>query len=644
LVRLIVFLQGMISLNAHVLFDSTAVLNKSINKGTVKTAAVSSDTLQLGEVEVFSPALDKYSFGQQIKSISSDDLQDYQGLGLSDFLQQRTGLFLRQYGAGMLATLTLRGTSAGHNAVFWNGLPINSLSLGQTDFSVLPIVGFDEVSLHFGSGGALFGTDAIGGSVHLNSKMKFGQGHNFQYGGQIGSFGRLNNQVQYGYSNEKVSLRTRVYRNYAENNFPYRNLAKHGTPIERQDHASFNQVGINQDLALQLSSNQLLSSSVWYNQSDREIQPVIGSNTLDKQQDRNLRWVLDYFRFSKNKTWNLKTGIVQDELMFNSDNNRTLQFFLIGDVDWEISDLISSKTGIRYTGVKGELSAYTAQEDRFELYHSTNFSLRENVHISVNLRQLIYDGKFAPFTPSLGAEWQLLSNDHQEIKLKATGARSFKIPTLNDRFWEPGGNAELLSESSWSGEVGLSHLWKNSNITVSQQLTHYRMWVDNWIIWLPRGNFWTPENVRSVHNKGLEYFFDADYRLGFWGVSLQGNYNWTQAINKTNISENDQSAGNQLPYTPVHKFQSLIGLKRGAWSSYFNFHFTGSRFVGTDNLDVLSAYQLLDWGIKVGEIKTSRIKGTIGFQVNNLFNTSYQVLRLRAMPGRNYQMNIQITL
>lgn len=639
-----VFIQGLVTLNAHVLFDSTIVHNDSIDDGIVGVATVSSDTVLLGEVEVFSPALDKYSYGQQVKSISSADLQDYQGFGLSDLLQQRTGLFLRQYGAGMLATLTLRGTSAGHNAVFWNGLPINSPSLGQTDFSVLPIGSFDEVNLHFGSGGALFGTDAIGGSVHLNSKLKFGQGHHFHYGGQIGSFGRLNNQVQYGYSNEKVSMRTRVYRNYAENNFPYRNLSKPGTPIERQEHAAFLQEGFSQDLALQMKPNQLISSSFWYNQTEREIQPVIGSNTFDEQQDRNLRWVLDYFRFSKNKTWNLKTGIVQDELVFNNDINKTLQFFLIGELDWGISDLISSKTGIRYTGVKGELSTYTAQEDRFELYQSTNFSLRENVHVSVNLRQLIYDGKFAPFTPSVGAEWQLLSTDQQEIKLKATGARSFKVPTLNDRFWEPGGNPDLLSESSWSAEMGISHLWRKSNFEVSQQLTHYRLWVDNWIIWLPRGNFWTPENIRSVHNNGLEYFFDASYKIGLWGINLQGNYNWIQAINRTNVSQNDQSVGNQLPYTPVHKFQSLIGVNRGFLNTYLNFQFTGARYVGTNNIDVLPAYQLLDWGLKVRELKTSWIKGSLGFQVNNLFNTSYQVLRLRAMPGRNYQMNIQIIL
>ncbi|WP_416171350.1 TonB-dependent receptor [Algoriphagus boritolerans] len=47
---------------------------------------------------------------------------------------------------------------------FWNGLPINSPSLGQSDLSILPVEAIDQAQLHFGSSGALFGNEAIGGS------------------------------------------------------------------------------------------------------------------------------------------------------------------------------------------------------------------------------------------------------------------------------------------------------------------------------------------------------------------------------------------------------------------------------------------------------------------------------------------------
>jgi vitamin B12 transporter len=602
------------------------------------------DTVELVPVEVFSPSLEKYTHGQLILRMKDSDLESFQGLSLSDYLQQRTGLFLRQYGAGMLASLTMRGTSAGHNAVFWNGLPINSPSLGQTDFSILPIGGFDELYLHFGSGGALYGTDAIGGAVHLISKLKFGQGHGLQVGTHAGSFGRWNQQVQYGFSSEKISLRTQVYKNVTENDFLFRNIAKPGTPIERQEHAAFQQTGISQDLAFQISSDQLLSSSLWYNQTEREIQPVIGSNTLDEQIDRNLRWVMDYFKFTEKATWNFKTGLLKDHLIFNGSQNSTVQLFLIGDLDWEISSGISSKSGIRYTHIQGKLSTYSAQEDRLELYQSTNLSLSEDLHVSINLRQFIYEGNFAPFTPSLGMDWLILSNKEQELKLNTNGARSFKVPTLNDRFWEPGGNPDLAPESSWNAELGVSHIWRRGSLMLNQRLTHYQMWVNNWIIWLPKGSIWSPENIREVHNKGLEYFLDADYKMGNWTFEIQGNYNWTRAINQSEITDNDRSAGNQLPYTPAHKFQTLLGIKRGIWYTYVNYQFTDSRFVGTDNQDIIPSFQLWDWGIRMGEIKTTWIKGSIGFQINNIMNTSYQVMRLRAMPGRNYQINIQIKL
>jgi iron complex outermembrane receptor protein len=643
IVWLIFLFKGFYALCPNAALASKADLNVYCLNPTSSVEAVG-DTLRIEEVEVFSPPLDKYTHGQQIKTINQKDLRDFQGLGLSELLQQRTGLFLRQYGPGMLASLTMRGTSAGHNAVFWNGLPINSPSLGQTDFSILPVGAFDEVSLHFGSGGALYGTDAIGGAVHLNSKLKFGKGHSFQTNSNLGSFGRWNQQLQYEFSDEKISLRTRVFRNIAKNDFPFQNLSRPGTPMERQEHAAFQQEGVSQDLAIQIKPNQLISSSIWYNQTEREIQPVMGSNTQDMQQDKNLRWVLDYFNFAGNKTWNIKTGLVKDQLTFNASENSTSQFFLIGDLDWELSPLISSKSGIRYTHVQGMLSTYSAEENRIELYQSTNLRLKEDFNVSINLRQFVYDGILAPFTPSLGADWIIFSKPGDELKFHINGARSFKVPTLNDRFWVPGGNPDLQAESSWSGELGLSYLLKWNNLRISQQLTHYRMWVDNWIIWLPRGNFWSPENIREVHNKGLEYTFDAGYQLGSWALEVQGNYNWVRATNQTNISENDGSAGKQLPYTPIHNFQSLIGISRGLIQSYVNYNFTGSRFVGTDNIAQLPAYMLWDWGLRMGELQLGALRGRIGFQVNNVFNTSYQVMRLRAMPGRNYQLNIQIRL
>lgn len=625
-----------------------AILNQEVkpvmeSKVVIETEKTRQDTVSLSPVEVFSPSLDKYTFGSTIQNISETDLEIFQGMPLSDFFQQRTGLFLRQYGSGMLSSLTMRGTSAGHNAVFWNGLPINSPSLGQSDFSILPIGGFDNALVHIGSGGALYGTDAIGGAVHLTNKLKFDQSYQVKIASVFGSFGRWNQQVEYAFSDKKFSSRTRIYRNFSRNDFPFRNVTKFGTPLERQDHAKVEQTGIMQDLALNINPKNLVSTSLWWNGTEREIQPIMGSNTNDLQTDKNLRWVLDYFHFEGNKVWNVKSGLVIDNQIFNGLSNQTIQYFLAGDFDLEINSRWNSKSGVRITHIQGNLSTYQAKESRVELYQSTSFKPFEGLGFSFNLRQMVFDGNLAPFTPSIGAEWRVWANGPNQIRLNSNLARSFKVPTLNDRFWVPGGNPELQSEKSWSAESGLNHHFKKGDFELSQKITVYRMKVDNWIIWLPKGNVWSPENIRAVNNSGLEYGLEVSQKSGSWDFKMKVNYALTRAINQTDISQNDRSKGNQLPYTPLHKFQSIIMVGKGTFSTFLNYQLVGERHSGTDGSGRLDPYQLWDIGSNY-HWSIRNLNGSLGFQINNLFNTDYQVMPLRAMPGRNYQLNLNITI
>ncbi|UJP67040.1 TonB-dependent receptor plug domain-containing protein [Mongoliitalea daihaiensis] len=603
------------------------------------------DTLELNVVEVKSPDFEKYAAGQQLISIQEKHLQDFQGDALTEVLQRRTGLFLRQQGPGMLASLTMRGTSTGHNAVFWNGLPINSPSLGQADFSILPTAAIDRVDIHLGSSGALYGTDAIGGAIHLGTRQIFNQGHRLDIGSIIGSFGRWDQSLAYSYSNQTFSTKTRAYRQYARNDFPFRNLSRIHTPIERMPNGEVIQQGFLQDLAWNLSARQQLHAAIWFNEADRQIIPIIGSNTQDQQQDRNLRAMLDYLHFDGKNTWNFKAGIVFDELIFNIGAiNKTQQYFLSGEWDRNWNDRVSSRTGFRLTQIDGQLDTYEAQEQRWELYHSHKFVPRPNLTMTANLRQLIYDGNWAPFTPSIGGEWNFLQSTNQQLSLGFAVARSFKVPTLNDRFWNPGGNPELLPEDSYNSEISLQQELTLRGFLIKQHLTMYRMWVDNWIIWLPRGNIWSPENIRNVINSGLEYRAQVEKKVGVHHWSFTGTYNWVQAINQTNTSANDQSKGNQLPYTPEHKVMGTIDWQRSNWSAFISSHWVSERFVATDNQLSVAPYELVDIGIRYQFKFLSNKKITAGFHVNNLMDKEYHIMRLRPMPGRNFQFNCNISL
>ncbi|TXE04063.1 TonB-dependent receptor [Algoriphagus aquimarinus] len=604
---------------------------------------VSQDTIPLAEVEVYAPALDRFAQGQKVISWEKAELEDFQGRSLGDILQEQSPVFVRQYGAGMIASPSFRGTSAGHTAVFWNGLPINSPSLGQSDLSILPISSIDQVSLQFGNAGALFGNEAIGGSIHLGTNSEFGKGLQAGITHQTGSFGLFNTNLFAGFSSKNFSSKTKVYREFSKNNFPYKDLGRIGTPEVKEDHAQFEQIGVVQDLAWNLNSNNQFKTAFWWNKTNREVQPVMGSKTKDVQEDQAFRAVIDFFHFEEKSVWNLKTGFVRNEQLFNASENNSTQYFVAGDWDQEISGKWTSKLGARYTLTKGDLSTYKADDERIELYQSTKFSATENLSFAINLRQLVYSGTFAPFTPNLGMDWSFWNTNTQSLLLKTSIGKGFKVPTLNDRFWNPGGNPNLLPEESLSGEVGLN--WsKKGDLNWTQGLTYYKMSVDNWIIWLPKGSVWTPENIKKVSNQGLEYQGSLNGHLGLWKWELATSYTYSKAVTTKGTDENDQSIGKQLPYTPQHQANAKVQVKKSGFTSSIGTFFVGERSVTADNPRMMPSFQLFNFGLGYDQLTLGKLQFPLSFQINNILNTDYQVLYLRAMPGRSYQFNLSIFL
>lgn len=598
------------------------------------------DTVSLSEVEVNATVLDRYSQGQKQIAWKKKDLSIFATQNLSDLLSAQSPVFIREYGPGMLASPSFRGTSAGHTAIFWNGMPLNSPSLGQSDLSLLPIFAFESANLYFGSSGALIGNEAIGGSLHLNSEIKFDQDPGFSLSQEIGSFGQSNTQVKGSFSSKKFASQTKLYRHFSENNFPFRNLALPETPIQTQNHAQVNQRGIVQDLAWKISEKEKIKTALWYHDADREIQPPMGSGSQDRQQDQSLRWILDYERYGEKSTVQLKTGYITENQIFNESINQTKQFLLGAEWDVQAHEHWFFHFGTRLTHQVGNLSTYQAVDQRIELFQSINFEPREDLKLALNLRQISFGDQIQPWIPGFGMGWTFWKDGARELKLNLSAGKGFKVPTLNDRFWSPGGNPELVPENSLTAEVGLE--WKSEKL--EQSLTGYHMDVDNWIIWLPQGNVWSPQNIRKVRSEGIEYQGKVTFQTGEITWANHWQYSLNRAVSIRAISENDPSLGRQLPYTPQH--QANLSIKADYQSIYFFLQnsFTGQRRVTADNPRTLDAFSLSDFAMGYAGFTIRDVKLPVQFRIQNLFNTEYQILYLRPMPGRSYHINLSIQL
>ncbi|WP_268035976.1 TonB-dependent receptor [Algoriphagus sp. PAP.12] len=598
------------------------------------------DTLSLKEVEVTAPVYQRFGQGQKAIAWTSEDIQGYNSRTLSDLLQETSPIFARQYGPGMLSSPSFRGTSAGHTALFWNGLPINSPSLGQSDLSLIPILAIDQADLQFGSSGALIGNESIGGSIQLRSTAKFSLTPHLLFSQEFGSFGTYNTRIKAGFSTEKLAFQTKAYRLFTENNYRFEDLSKPGTPTVDQEHGQVNQYGIVQDLSWKTKENQLLNSSFWYNRANREIQAPMGSNTQDLQEDESWKWSLDYEIFMQKASWLFKSGLVQDHLTFNGSLSKTRQLFFGAEWDYSTKNKWKFHAGTRFSFIKGDLSTYSATDQRIEFFESIQFLANEKLTFSFNGRHFVYLDNFKPLIPSLGLDWKIQQSEGQSLTLKASGSMGFKVPTLNDRFWKPGGNPDLLPEKSWNAESGF--LWQSKNL--EQSLTGYWMDVDNWIIWLPNGSVWSPQNIRKVRSEGIEYQGKANFQTGKIHWNPHWQYSFNRAVSIQGIAENDPSLGKQLPYTPQHQATVGIGGKLNGFSISFAGDYTGKRSVTADNPRMMDPFTLWNSRFSYEGFSIGKIKIPMQFRIQNLFDTNYQVLYLRPMPGRSYHFNLSIQL
>ena len=129
------------------------------------------DTILLPEVQLEESRLASHSVGTHIDVINPDIIGYSNTQSFSDFLANNTAFYIKRYGA--LSTSTFRGTTSSHTLLLWNEVPLNSIANGLADLSIVPIHSFNQMTIVHGGDGSIFGSGALGGSIHINSVLGF---------------------------------------------------------------------------------------------------------------------------------------------------------------------------------------------------------------------------------------------------------------------------------------------------------------------------------------------------------------------------------------------------------------------------------------------------------------------------------------
>jgi vitamin B12 transporter len=136
--------------------------------------AAQGQPVKLNEVVVTATRLRQplSQIGTSVSVMSGDQMQD-QKLGVvSPAMQQLPGVEVNQAGSpGTVTDVTIRGSTAAQTLILIDGVDVNTTSTGGFDFSTITTDNVQQVEVVRGSGGALYGTQAIGGVVNVISKQ-----------------------------------------------------------------------------------------------------------------------------------------------------------------------------------------------------------------------------------------------------------------------------------------------------------------------------------------------------------------------------------------------------------------------------------------------------------------------------------------
>lgn len=599
-----------------------ALAQDSIRKRSIDTVSISASPIERDiQEQPIAPELIKMNLSGTLSSITS----------------RNTGIYIKNYGASNLATISLRGLGAEKTQVIWNGMKLNSAMNGTIDLQTLPVALFDNIGVSDASRSVEVTAGSLGGALEVSSdrpKGRFG----LMFNQEVGSFGTYNTllkvQTNTGQWGQKLGL---IFR-HADNDYRYKNVALARSPEMTLTNSRLRQYGG----LYELYHSTGFSYKTLTTYSDRQIPPTM--LTLDNKEQQKDWLSLHQLQLEKK----VKGHKLVAQAAYKYDNiwyTNPLAEIDAPSITHTLNlNFTASKTfhpAWRYT-VRADHTSQWAQSDGLEedpyqhitgLFGKLSFNPTRAkwLTLSYQMRQDVIDDKFAPYLPAFMVNTRL-----KYWISELTIERNYRYPTLNDKYWNPGGNPDLKAE------LGMNLQWRNSldlykkkHTLLNLTATAYYMLVNDWILWQPsQYGYWTPQNIKKVRSTGIEskLSFELDRIVQ---LKLTAIYHYNNARNISTDNPNDVSEGKFLIYAPEHIFNLNVYLRWKYVYIFYSQNYTGLRYATSDNSQVLDPYTS-------GDV---RIGGTIPFKdheielylsITNIWDEDYQNLVWIPMPSRAF--------
>lgn len=584
--------------------------------------------IPLNEVIVSDSQLKNFSSSQSVQKLNDSIISKNQS-SLTSLLNYTTAIYFKENGLGMVSSPSFRGTTSQQTVVVWNGININSQLLGQTDFNTVSTRGYNSIDVKAGGGSVVYGSGAIGGTIHLNNDLKFTNTFKNNFEIYYGDFNTLSAIYGLTAATNKWSANASFSRNSSDNDFKFIGKEARNTNGQYYNNSLSTALGYK----INAQNSIKLYSQIYDGERHFSLTSLYAIKT--KYEDYNTRNLLTWTSYIGRSVSNFKLAYITEHYKYFEDvesegftSGGVKSLIAKYDFAYQLSPKMNWNAILDYTKNKGVGSGIGANSREIGgLSMLFQQSLSQDWNYEISARKEVSDVYKSPVVFSVGSTY-----DFSEIyRLKFNFSRNYRIPTFNDLYWEASGNPDLKPENSYQAEVGNQFQYNDIRLTA----TVYASKIDDMIRWLPNnsGN-WSPVNTDKVSIYGAEALLGWNKKWNAHFFDFNGTYAYTVSL--------DEKNNKQLFYVPYHKITASSSYSYKKWNAYYQFMFTGEVFTTSDNNPkyILSDYNVSNFGIDYNFSKKDVCK--IGFKIANLWNEKYEALPSRLMPGRNLTLYLNL--
>lgn len=581
-----------------------------------------------------------------IELVEINSPQNLARQNLGEALSQSQSVFVKEYGGvNGLKTINLRGAGEGQVLVLTDGVRLNNPQSGGVDASLFSLVGIDKIEILRGNASAQYGSEAIGGVIHLRSLQPPG-GFSTSLQTSGGSFGAFNSRAQLSYGSAKWRGAVALDRLVSDGDFPLDAAGK----IKRQNNGSQRR-----EIFARLSGNP---------RDDLSVQVLHRRNRLEQGVPGSLSFLSDdaQQKDSNHLTsaaleWH-SSPLLQLAAQFSTERRDQRYddpdlFFPIASRHQVASDFGSLQNRAKLHRTFDLLIGGEAGHYRLT---STDLGKPERTQ-----RSVFAQAEWQPFLGTRPGRWQIklmpsLRYDdysdagHRESPKLALGlnhesatrlhvhgsfGKSFRVPSMNDLFWPAGpfvaGNPSLLPERGREIEGGVLYEFSAAG-NWQLELAGFNSKIEDLIVWISDANFrYSPVNLENAKISGVE--LSAAWRSNGDRFGWRANY--------TRLSTKNEASGKNLVYRPQEKLDVLANLNLRYLILSGSFQFTGKRFINADNSKSLPAYRLVNFSLS-RQLHFGEFNTLLHFELRNMFDKHFSIIDGYPLPGREWRAMLRV--